>query len=585
MKDDKLGKPLITLKSEYRDLKYSTFGETPYVYHKVPDYDEPDHKHNQVNARIDDLKRITKMLASKPGFKFLKNQALLQQVDTLQTLKSASKKKGGGFNFKGLGKAIAKKAIKTATNTVTATASILAQVPVNGTGTHFIRGLVPSGYLQSGGSRDTGFGQFLADQGIGGGVNGGALALNGETIPVNVDEVLRKKLSESELARLYPLHYYTPQRAPDTSGKTSTILGTPGSVISKLPLKNSKNISRFKVKDINGKEVEVDQKPVTPDLLKYQPHEGIPGRSDTSFKLNGSYTTSPVNIQVKYKLGDQGNKDSAYNGVDQINKLGVSTESLLQSEGKDIIPFEFNVFEPGKERFLYFRAFLDSLDDSYTGNWSGAKYVGRAEEFYTYQGFNRNINFSFKVAALSKDELLPLYKKLNYLAASTAPSYASNGEFMKGTLCAVTIGDYLSKQNGFISSVNLTWQTNYPWEIDSEDTGRAIVPHILDVSVSFTPIHDFNVKSDIDTDIGETYFGPATVARSKKLRPLAVASAPVQPFDTGGPTASTNMPIPPIQPPKPLVGSVEVGQGAFGGPFDQGDYIDLEYVDENQLDG
>lgn len=569
--EPKSGTPLIKLRSDLRNLKYSQFGEKLYVQHDIPDYKEPGRKTNQLNARTNDLERFTKLLTSKPGLKFMANQALLQQANTLQDLKSASKKKGGGFDLKGLGQALAKKAIKTATNTVAATASILAQVPVNGTGTHFIRGLAPSGYLQSGGSRDTALGQFLQNQGIGGGVNGGALALNGDTIIPDilpskkgkggfiVDEVLQGKVlrGESDFSRLSPLPYY------DNAGKVLDVL--------------DKKITRTRIKAINnqGKEVEVDQKPAKPDILKYQPHEDIPGRTDTSFKFEGNYTTSPVNIQVKYKLGDQGNPNSAYDGVDQINKLGVSTEELLYTEGKDIIPFEFNIFEPGKERFLYFRAFLDSLDDSYTGDWAGTKYVGRAEQFYTYQGFNRNVNFSFKVAAFSKEELLPLYKKLNYLAAATAPSYASNGEFMKGTLCALTIGDYLSKQNGFISSINLTWQTNYPWEIDSQEIGTAIVPHILDVSVAFTPIHDFNVKSDINTDIGETYFGPATVERPK-VEGLQVASAPVQPFDTGGPTAPSNLPITPA--PKPLVGTVEVGEGAFGGPFDQGNFQDIDQL-------
>jgi len=100
-----------------------------------------------------------------------------------------------------------------------------------------------------------------------------------------------------------------------------------------------------------------------------------------------------------------------------------------------------------------------------------------------------------------------MYEKLNFLAGTTAPTYDTNGQFMRGTLTTITIGDYLSKQNGFISSVNLTWETAYPWEIDLDNEKLAKVPHVLNVSVEFTPIHDFNPKSDLD-QTQEVYFGP-----------------------------------------------------------------------------
>jgi len=231
------------------------------------------------------------------------------------------------------------------------------------------------------------------------------------------------------------------------------------------------------------------------------------GEPDT-YKVGGvDYLSSPINIQNKFKLGDQGNKQGTYAGVDQINVLAQQTANILESNVEDIIPFQFEVIEPGKDipKFLYFRAFLDSLNDSYTGDWSGTKYIGRAEQFYTYQGFNRSLTFSFKIAAFSKKEIIPLYKKLNYLVGTTAPTYASNGEFMKGTFTAVTIGDYITNQEGIITSVTLDWNKSYQWEIDRE-SGPAL-PHVLDVSVNFTPIHHFNVKSDIDSEQLENYVG------------------------------------------------------------------------------
>ena len=62
---------------------------------------------------------------------------------------------------------------------------------------------------------------------------------------------------------------------------------------------------------------------------------------------------------------------------------------------------------------------------------------------------------------------------------------------MRGTLTRITIGDYLKETNGFIKSVGLSWDVAYPWEIDLEDSGEWKVPHILNVDIGFTPIHNF----------------------------------------------------------------------------------------------
>ena len=104
------------------------------------------------------------------------------------------------------------------------------------------------------------------------------------------------------------------------------------------------------------------------------------------------------------------------------------------------------------------------------------------------------MSFGFKAAAFSKKQLQPIYQKLNHLVGGTAPTYGSEGLFMRGTLLKLTIGDYIKDQNGFLTSVSLTWNTDYQWEIE----GALKVPHVLDVSCEFTPIHTFNPEFGID---------------------------------------------------------------------------------------
>jgi len=198
-------------------------------------------------------------------------------------------------------------------------------------------------------------------------------------------------------------------------------------------------------------------------------------------------------------------------GQDNINVLSIQTKELkdlkLNPIPQDIIPFEIINYPAtsDKQEYLYFRAYLDNLGDSYNGEWNGTKYIGRAEELYNYTGFKRSLNFGFKVAAHSAQELKPLYEKLNRLAGTTAPTY-QNGLFMQGVFSKITIGDYIQKLPGFFTSVAFAWQTAYPWEIGSTQADEQVeqtprVPHILDVTVNFQPVHDFTPQYD------KTFFG------------------------------------------------------------------------------
>ena len=522
-KPENHGKPLITLKTDWRGLKFSDFGAKPYVQHDLPSLEGSGRKHNQINARTNDLERFTKLLTRKPGLKFQGNQALLQNAGTISDLANGAKKGFKGFDKAKL-KELKEKAVDTIKNNAMATTAIFAQVPLNGTGTHFINN-GGSTYLKSGGKPTEGsaFGDFLRNS-LGSGVgtiDGASSALAGTVIgsPYGGGGLQAKPNDEKESILGDDIKIY---------------LGDPvikdGSKYPDAKQKNPISTNISSEKNEHYKEGSVKK----PSPL------GLSDSSDLSYDLvdqtndKKNYLTSPIYIQSRLKLGDQGNKNTE--GVDELNKLEVSTRSLLGEEAVDIIPFEFNIVEAGgASKYLYFRAHLDSLDDNYSGDWSGTKYIGRAEEFYTYQGFKRDISFAFKMAAFSKEELIPLYKKLNTLVGSTAPTYGQAGQFMRGTLTRITIGDYIFKQPGFISSVGLSWDTNYPWEIDLYNEGYLRVPHLLNVSISFTPIHNFNVSSQVKNYIGgDSDF----TVRPKKLKTVnEIESQEVKKFDTPRPQA------------------------------------------------
>lgn len=501
---DKGGTPLIELYdhgSKFTALKYSDFegrntsASGPLVSKDILDPPKSNSFSLQANARIDDLTRITKLLTKPGGIKFATNQAILNTAAN-RSSDNIFKKLGGG-----------------AVTALKAIGSTLAQVPVNGTGLHFIYGFGEGQYLRKGGGEpNTGLGRFLRNNlNIGNqGLNAGAAALAGTTIiPDNNGDPSYQPLVPSGLTQLNSsLGIAPPPAQPPVTNIPPTfddLSQNVASVVNYLRVEANRvartggKIATNRVKGSNIDDqtsqfiLPGGDKPVNTNLAPSEARTDI--KIPLYFLKDGRrYNQSPLNFENKFWLPES-----------NVDLLASQTEELTGRQ--DIIPFRFNTFTPGGEKYLYFRAFLDSFDDNYTGEWTGTRYIGRAEEFYTYQGFNRKITFSFKVAALSREHLVPLYEKLNYLASSTAPTYGDSGQFMRGTFCNVTIGDYLFEQDGFISSVGLSWQKEYPWEIDVDENDSPILPHMLDVSIEFTPIHNFNVKEDINNTT-QRYFGP-----------------------------------------------------------------------------
>jgi hypothetical protein len=108
----------------------------------------------------------------------------------------------------------------------------------------------------------------------------------------------------------------------------------------------------------------------------------------------------------------------------------------LNKEGTDdLIKFVFEAIsndDPSYSMALFFRAFLTAgITDSNSAQLNAFKYQGRGENFYTYQGFDRTIGFSFRVAAGSKDELRPLYNKVNSLISQVYPDYSPKQGIMR----------------------------------------------------------------------------------------------------------------------------------------------------------
>lgn len=219
---------------------------------------------------------------------------------------------------------------------------------------------------------------------------------------------------------------------------------------------------------------------------------------------------------TSYTSGSNGDGASSVNSFDRITFQPLYRSATVDTSKpiNDLVKFRIAAIdndEPEQKVFIHFRAFIDSLNDNYNSKIESVNYPGRGEEFFNYSGFSRRFSLNFTVAAQSKAELIPMYKKLNYLSSLTAPDYSKFG-YMRGSLIQLTIGGYLYEQPGYLQSLKLEVPEESPWEIGINDEGDfdhsvKELPHIIKVTgFTFAPIHNFIPKKAQWDDLGATPF-------------------------------------------------------------------------------
>ena len=275
--------------------------------------------------------------------------------------------------------------------------------------------------------------------------------------------------------------------------------------------------------------------------------------------ISNSLNYETQNIVNRVGVGDPGKRgdisdyqlgkriDGKTLPVDKITAHSIYRSGLTaknDSALNDLVKFRIASVDPenpSRSNYIHFRAFLGSFSDSYNSSWSSQKLMGRAENFHNYEGFDRSISMNWTVPAQSKNELMIMHQKLNYLASNLAPDYV-NGKYMAGPLVRLTVGGYLYEQYGFIESLTLNIPDNSPWEIAvagapeggteiegggglRHDTSIKELPHVLEASISFKPIHNFVVQKQ------KLEFENGTVSDYGLQRYIALAAS--SPTNTG----------------------------------------------------
>ncbi len=140
----------------------------------------------------------------------------------------------------------------------------------------------------------------------------------------------------------------------------------------------------------------------------------------------------------------------------------------------DLIAFYF--YDVVNSNFIPFRATVKGISEGNTAFWDELRFIGRADQLYSYNGFSRTLTFTFNVVISSVAELMPTWKKINYMASSVKPSNYTHGQsiqqlfdrFIVPPMFMVTIGDLYRFQPIIITSLNVNIPDDASWETLNE---------------------------------------------------------------------------------------------------------------------
>jgi len=206
-------------------------------------------------------------------------------------------------------------------------------------------------------------------------------------------------------------------------------------------------------------------------------------------------------VELKDSRGDKVNLINAKIGKDgKTDNKNIYKDIDNKIDTKDFIEFYFtgpkNIAAAGvSEEILVFRASITDFQDQYQPQWQSYQMLGRADKVHMYESWGRSISFNFKAMATSREELKPIWRKLNYLASWTAPKYG--GDRFTNPMIRITLGNLFQQTPCFINGLTYTVDENTPWEINLEnDPNMMQVPHGVNASIQLTMIMDYRPQWD-----------------------------------------------------------------------------------------
>ena len=187
--------------------------------------------------------------------------------------------------------------------------------------------------------------------------------------------------------------------------------------------------------------------------------------------------------------GDKVNALDVYNDT----KARLDRSEVYPAGAEDLIKF---YFEDGNQgiNVMPFRCTMTGFSDSFSPGWDRIDIMGRPDGAYLYTSFERSISFNFIVAAMSRSEMIPMWRKLNLLASYTMPDFDGRGGRPAGPFMRLTIGSLFQQTPGFLTSLSYTIPDDATWDIAEDVANNTLakqLPMVVEISAAFTMVGDY----------------------------------------------------------------------------------------------
>jgi hypothetical protein len=181
---------------------------------------------------------------------------------------------------------------------------------------------------------------------------------------------------------------------------------------------------------------------------------------------------------------------------DLLNKLGVAKTNAAGQvfypmtttpiDSLDFIPFKF--IGLASSNYVYFRAAITSIAETFSPNWESKQFAGNPLPFYSYGHVERALTINFKVFSESENEHSGMWKRLSELGRLVYPQRYS-GTALKATapFIKITIGDMYIDKLGFIESLVYNVPDTAPWEIgmNGGQSDKYKAPMVIEVELTY----------------------------------------------------------------------------------------------------
>jgi len=218
--------------------------------------------------------------------------------------------------------------------------------------------------------------------------------------------------------------------------------------------------------------------------LKWRASENTKKKNSLEQGIAGNYSsyTHFVNRYTPYTIGD-------------INEAA----NKLEIDSKDIITLKFESIKQNKA--VNFLSTITGLNESFSPSWSSGKFIGNPFNFYTYDGIERSVSFSFKVFSLNPTEHKAAWDRLNFLTSLVYPqAFEGDAGYITAPFLRLTLGDMYIRKEGFLESLSYGVDDSTPWETQTSSPSIEgdvnlkgyKLPKIINVETTFKFIEQRN---------------------------------------------------------------------------------------------